>query len=43
MEMFKKEQWVDWKDGSGKLTYPGKTFFLKFAVDVIKDVSDMEQ
>lgn len=40
LEMIKKNEWVDWKAGSGKLANPGKRFYLKLAADVIKEVDN---
>lgn len=40
MDMIKKKQWVDWRSGSGKLTNPGKVFYLKLAADVVREVDN---
>lgn len=40
LEMIKKKKWDDWKRGSGKLTNPGKIFYLKLAASMIRDVGD---
>lgn len=38
LDMISKEQWVDWKAGSGKLTSPRKKFYLKLAAEVFREV-----
>lgn len=40
LDMIKKDEWVDWKSGSGKLPNPGKKFYLKLAADVIREVEN---
>lgn len=40
LDMIKKNEWVDWKTGSGKLPNPGKTFYLKLAADVMREVGN---
>eukprot|EP00171_Calliarthron_tuberculosum_P002297 IDg2297t1 len=40
LEMIQNNEWVDWKNGSGKLPNPGKTFYLKLAASVIKEVQN---
>lgn len=35
-----RNEWVDWKSGSGKLTNPGKTFYLKLTASVIREVEN---
>ena len=40
MDMISKGNWVDWKKGSGKLTNPGKRFFLKLAAAVLRQVEN---
>lgn len=37
-KMIESDKWVDWRDGSGMLTNPGKRFYLQLAAAVIKDV-----
>lgn len=38
LQMIRDGKWVDWKNGSGKLTNPGKTFYLKLAAAVLREV-----
>ena len=40
LEMITKNEWIDWRSGSGKLTNPGKTFYLKLSAAVIRDVEN---
>lgn len=38
MLILRDGKWVNWKNGSGKLTNPGKTFYLKLAAVVLQIV-----
>ena len=40
LEMITKNEWIDWRSGSGKLTNPGKTFYLKLSAAVIREVEN---
>jgi len=38
--MIERNEWVDWRDGSEKLANPGKTFYLKLAAAVVREVNE---
>lgn len=40
LDMITKNEWVDWKKGSGKLTNPGKKFYVKLAAAVVREVEN---
>lgn len=42
MEMIKKNEWVVWDSCSGKLTNPGKTFYLNISASVIREVRNQK-
>lgn len=38
LKVIPNKQWVEWKSGSGKFKIPGKTFYLKLAAAVGREV-----